>query len=170
MVFVWFPWFFMVVSRFLDQRSSVGYPCPWRDVFGLKQVSWILLLVNVPETQKRSSRNTKMQKCKSFNSVVQPTWFSWTPLLVTVTFFASKEVSWILLLVNVPEMLVNVLEMQKRSYRNTKVQLHKSFNSVVQPDSDFAPKEVGWIPLLVTWRFCTKMYLTELNPGPTIPI
>ena len=42
--------------------------------------------------------------------------------------FASKEVSWILLLVNVPEM-------QKRSYRNTKVQLHKSFNSVVQPDS-----------------------------------
>ena len=49
--------------------------------------------------------------------------------------FASKEVSWILLLVNVPEMLVNVPEMQKRSYRNTKVQLHKSFNSVVQPDS-----------------------------------
>ena len=49
--------------------------------------------------------------------------------------FASKEVSWILLLVNVPEMLVNVPEMQKRSFRNTKVQLHKSFNSVVQPDS-----------------------------------
>ena len=63
----------MVVSRFLDQRSSVGYPCPWRDLFGLKQVSWILLLVNVPEMQKRSSRNTKMQKNKSFNSVVQPT-------------------------------------------------------------------------------------------------
>ena len=31
-------------------------------VFGSKQVSWILLLVNVPEMQKRSSRNTKMQK------------------------------------------------------------------------------------------------------------
>ena len=41
--------------------------------FGPKEVSWILLLVNVPEMQKRSSRNTKMQKNKSFNSVVQPT-------------------------------------------------------------------------------------------------
>ena len=50
MVFGWFPWFFKVVSWFI-----------------------ILLLVNVPEMQKMSSRNTKMQKNKSFNSVVQPT-------------------------------------------------------------------------------------------------
>merc|ERR1711884_682985 len=38
--------------------------------FGSKEFSWILLLVNFPEMQKRSSRNTKMQKNKSFDSVV----------------------------------------------------------------------------------------------------
>ena len=47
MFFGWFPWFFKVVSWFI-----------------------ILLLVNVPEMQKMSSRNTKMQKNKSFNSSI----------------------------------------------------------------------------------------------------
>ena len=43
--------------------------------------------------------------------------------------------------------------------------------SVGPPVSDvtfFGPKEVSWTPPWVTK--CTKMYLTELNPGPTIPI
>merc|ERR1711902_348591 len=53
MVFVWFPWEFHVF---------------W--IFGSKEFSWILLLVNVPEMQKGSSRNTKMQNNKSFDSVV----------------------------------------------------------------------------------------------------
>ena len=67
MVYGWFPWFFKVVSCFF--RGFVWFP------WFFKVVSWfiILLLVNVPEMQKMSSRNTKMQKNKSFNSVVQPT-------------------------------------------------------------------------------------------------
>ena len=102
MVLGWFPWFFMVVSRFLDQRSSVGYPCPWRDVFGSKQVSWILLLVNVPEMQKRSYRNTKMQLHKSLNSVVQPDSVQLLPLtwafVLTVIMVFSTWTPWSLLL------------------------------------------------------------------------
>ena len=67
MDFGWFPWVFKVVSWFI---MVFGW-FPWF----FKVTSWffILLLVNVPEMQKRSSRNTKMQKNKSFNSVVQPT-------------------------------------------------------------------------------------------------
>ena len=67
MFFCWFPWFFNVVSCLF---TVFGW-FPWF----FKVVSWfiILLLVNVPEMQKMSSRNTKMQKNKSFNSVVQPT-------------------------------------------------------------------------------------------------
>ena len=67
MVFGWFPWFFNVVSWFF---MVFGW-FPW--FFNVVSRFIILLLVNVPEMQKRSSRNTKMQKNKSFNSVVQPT-------------------------------------------------------------------------------------------------
>merc|ERR1712223_2218176 len=67
MVFGWFPWFFKLVSWFL---MVFGW-FPW--IFKVTSWFFILLLVNVPEMQKRSSGNTKMQKNKSFNSVVQPT-------------------------------------------------------------------------------------------------
>ena len=111
----WIP--LSMTLRFLDQRRSVGSPChSVSDVtfFGSKEVSWIPLSVMLRFWIKGGQLD---------------------PPVSDVTLFGSKEVSWIPLSVTFSQLypfVGNVPEMQKRSSRNTKMQLQKFLNSVAQ--------------------------------------
>ena len=111
----WIP--LSMTLRFLDQRRSVGSPChSVSDItfFGSKEVSWIPLSVMLRFWIKGGQLD---------------------PPVSDVTLFGSKEVSWIPLSVTFSLLypfVGNVPEMQKRSSRNTKMQLQKFLNSVAQ--------------------------------------
>ena len=85
---------------------QLDVPCPWRDVFGLDQVSWILLLVNIPEMQKRS--------CKKTNPLI--VWFNQHQHQHQPTSVQLLPLTWAVVLTVV--MVFSTWTITDRSYRN----------------------------------------------------